>query len=62
MSGTLWIFVDLLVPSALLAALVTLIATATPDPERALHRQPPSRGPDRKGRSRRRRRSGRSAT
>ncbi|MGH6658261.1 MAG: hypothetical protein ACREBP_01615 [Sphingomicrobium sp.] len=61
MSGTLWIFIDLLFPVAGLTMLVVLIATATPDPERALQRQPPSRGPDRKGRSRSRRRRGRSA-
>lgn len=59
MSGSLWIFVDLLAPVAALAALIALIATASPDPERALHRQPALRESDKKGRRRSRR--GRSA-
>ena len=46
--------VDLFAPVVLLAALIALIATASPDPERALHRQPAPRESEKKGRRRRR--------
>ncbi|MEO7864695.1 MAG: hypothetical protein ABIR63_02350 [Sphingomicrobium sp.] len=54
--GSLWVLVDVLAPAVLLLGLVALIATAKPDPERALHRQPAAAEGDSDSRTRRRRR------
>lgn len=56
MIGSAWIVIELVAPVVLLVLLVALIATARPDPERALHRQPEPAKADKDSRTRRRRR------